>query len=351
MADHLLIMETQVLDPLDGPQWEEQISAHPDANFFHGSAWARVLSKTYGHRPLYLRGSRNNKTAFLLPMMEVNSALTGRRGVCLPFTDLCGPLVFDVAVLPTLVDKLREFACERRWQHFELRGCGGVPTDATAAVAFYGHTLGLHRSAETISAGFASAIRRAIRKAERSELRMQVAHTRESVCEFYRLHVRTRRRHGVPPQPISFFLRIWEEVILPGLGFVSLAWRRAKPIAAAMFFCRAGRAVYKFGASDETFQALRPNNLVMWEAIRFLLRQGARSLHFGRTSLHHEGLRRFKLAWGTTEETIRYFRFDLRRGAWAVSRDKTAGFHNVVFGHLPLALNRLAGTVIYPHLD
>jgi hypothetical protein len=28
-----------------------------------------------------------------------------------------------------------------------------------------------------------------------------------------------------------------------------------------------------------------------------------------------------------------------------------SGFHRVVFARLPLALNRLAGAVIYPHLD
>lgn len=345
-------MEVQVLNPLDDPQWEKLISTHPDASFFHGSAWARVLSKTYGHRPLYLRGSQDGKTTVLLPMMEVNSALTGRRGVCLPFTDACGPLVFDGSLtVPALMEKLCQLAYERRWRHFELRGRGAMSADAIPALAFYGHTLDLCRSVESISAGFASAVRRAIRKAERSDLRAQVVHTWEAVRDFYRLHVQTRRRHGVPPQPISFFSRIWEEVIRPKLGFVSLAWCRAKAIAAAVFFCRAGRAVYKFGASDESFQELRPNNLVMWEGIRFLRDWGAQSLHFGRTSLHHEGLRRFKLAWGTEEEKMEYFQFDMPRGAWAVSHDKTTGFHNAVFGRLPLALNRLAGAMVYPHLD
>ena len=345
-------MEAQILDPLDHPRWEELISAHPDASFFHGSAWARVLSRTYGHRPFYLHGHQNGKTAMLLPMMEVNSPLTGRRGVCLPFTDVCGPLVFDVdTAASTLVDKLHDLARERLWRHFELRGRGALPVDATPALMFYGHTLDFHCSVEAIFARFASAVRRAIRKAERSALRVQIAHTYESVRDFYRLHVQTRRRHGVPPQPISFFLRIWEEIIRPGLGFVSLARYRTAAVAAAVFFWRGERAVYKFGASDQIFQELRPSNLAMWEGIRFLHGRGIQTLHFGRTSVHHNGLRRFKLAWGAQEETLEYFRFDVRRGTWTTSKDKTAGFHNLVFGHLPTTLNRLAGKMIYPHLD
>ena len=328
------------------------ISAHPDASFFHGAAWARVLNRTYGHQPLYACCGDARQPLALLPLMEVNSAWTGRRGVCLPFTDVCGPLVFDrAAALPAITGTLQALARERRWRHFEVRGPGAVPAGAAPSTAFYGHTLDLRGGPESLFAGFAGAVRRAIRKAERSGLRARVAHTREAVGEFYRLHVLTRRRHGVPPQPIAFFFRIWEEVIRPGLGFVSLSLSRARTVAAAVYFCRAGRAVYKFGASDEAFQEHRPNNLSMWEGIRFLCGLGARSLHFGRTSLHHEGLRRFKLAWGATEEKMEYFQFDSKSASWAVARDKTAGFHTAVFRRLPSTLNRLAGTLLYPHLD
>ncbi len=328
------------------------ISAHPEAGFFHGSAWARVLHQTYGHRPWYACCGDPRQPLALLPLMEVDSALTGRRGVCLPFTDLCGPLVFDeAAALASITGTLRDLARERRWRHFEVRGPGSAPVGALPSTTFYGHTLDLRAGPEPLFAGFDGSVRRAIRKAERCGLGARIVHTREAVREFYRLHVQTRRRHGAPPQPIAFFFRIWEEVIKPGLGFVALAMRQARPVAAAVYFCRAGRAIYKFGASDEAFQEERPNNLAMWEGIRHLCGLGARSLHFGRTSLHHEGLRRFKLAWGAKEERMEYFQFDLKNSAWAVSRDKTAGFHTAVFRRLPSVLNRLAGTVLYPHLD
>ena len=81
------------------------------------------------------------------------------------------------------------------------------------------------------------------------------------------------------------------------------------------------------------------------------MQNGAETLHFGRTSLENDGLRRFKLTWGTEEETIEYLKFDTARSAWVTGRDAVSGLHEAIFGRLPLVINRLAGTIIYPHLD
>ena len=150
---------------------------------------------------------------------------------------------------------------------------------------------------------------------------------------------------------MSFFLNIYEHIIKPGLGFIVLARRGSRPIAAAIFFCFGKNALYKYGASDKRFQELRANNLVMWQGIQFLARTGAEKLHFGRTECENDGLRRFKLSWGTEEETIGYFRVDPSGRECLVSAPSDSGFHKKIFARLPLAVNRLAGAMIYPHLD
>jgi len=174
---------------------------------------------------------------------------------------------------------------------------------------------------------------------------------RQAIDDFYRLHVQTRRRHGLPPQPISFFVNIYEHIIRPGFGFTVLAHRGSRPIASAIFFRFGKNALYKYGASDKRFQELRANNLVMWQGIQFLARTGAEKLHFGRTECENDGLRRFKLSWGTEEETIGYFRVDQLGRQCLVAAPHDSGFHTRIFGRLPLVLNRLAGSMIYPHLD
>jgi hypothetical protein len=339
------------VNPLCDPDWDRLVVSHPDYSFFHSAAWAKVLCKTYGHQPVYFRCSEQSELAALVPMMEVQSPLTGRRGVCLPFSDFCGPLMFVESGSVLAMNKLSELARERKWKYFEVRRKRAFAVSATPAVAFYGHTLDLRNGAEDLLTRFKSSARGALRKAARSGLIVQVTRSREAVLEFYRLHVRTRRRHGLPPQPMSFFLNVHDEVIKPGLGFVVVATSGSIPVAAAVFFHFRKKAVYKFSASDERLKEFQGNNLTMWEGIRFLVQNGIEELHFGRTTLENNGLRQFKLAWGTQEETIEYLKFNTLAGAWVTGRETSSGFHNAVFGSLPLALNRFVGAIIYPHLD
>ena len=345
-------MDLRILDPLHDADWDRLVVSHPDGNFFHSAVWAKVLVKTYGHKPFYLAFFRRRQPVALVPIMEIKSPFTGRRGICLPFSDFCCPLIFAEGESGKVLSRMSELARERNWRYFEIRGGRGMlPASAASARQFYGHKVRLSEDSEELFIRFASPVRRAIRKAQKSGLNVQVATTREAVLQFYRLHVKTRRRHGIPPQPLSFFLNIYREAIKRGHGFVVLAGSSAKFIAGAVFLQFGKNAVYKFGASNTSYQEFRGNNLVMWEAIRFLIQRGCQLLHFGRTDIENEGLRQFKMGWGTEEELIEYFKFDIEEKVWDSNGRDGLGFYNKIFRRLPLVLNRFAGSVIYPHLD
>jgi hypothetical protein len=341
----------RICDPVRNPGWDHLIALHRDAGCFHTSAWAKVLHQTYKHHPFYLRFSRGRRLAALIPLMEVRSPFTGRRGVCLPFSDACEPLVFDPDSVDLVMDRVVDFAQERRWKHLEIRGGKTCQPASSSAAIFYGHTLDLRRPIEELADRFDSSVRRAIRKAERSNISVFIDRNRQAIADFYRLHVQTRRRHGLPPQPASFFLNIYEYLIKPGLGFTVLAKRESRPIAAAIFFRFGKNALYKYGASDKQFQEFRANNLVMWQGIQLLARTGVEKLHFGRTDCENDGLRRYKLSWGTKEEAIDYFRVDPSGRKCLLPAPSDFGFHKKIFSRLPLPFNRLAGSIIYPHLD
>src|SRR2546429_3803882 len=109
-------LEMRILDPIHNPGWDVVVALHRDAGCFHTSAWAKVLRQTYNHHPFYLQFSRGRRLAALIPLMEVRSLFTGRRGVCLPFSDTCEPLIFDPEAVGLVKDQVVRFARERRWR-------------------------------------------------------------------------------------------------------------------------------------------------------------------------------------------------------------------------------------------
>ena len=156
-----------IVNPLDQPNWDAQLANFPEATFFHGAAWARVLRDTYGHRPVYFCRYAGEQLHQLLPMMEVSSALTGRRGVSLPFADFCSPLSAGAEDVGELYAFAMEHGRERNWRYMEARGRFNRWRGATASVSFFGHTIhlggdsGMFREMD-------GAVRRGIRKAEQA---------------------------------------------------------------------------------------------------------------------------------------------------------------------------------------
>ena len=339
----------EIVDPLADPSWDVAVAAHPRATIFHRFAWAAVLRQTYGHHLCYARFADHTPSTALVPLAEVRSWLTGRRGVSLPFTDACDAL--SVADGAPVFAALCQLGLRRGWKHLELRGSAIVPASATPSVQFLQHDLDLTQGPEKLIAAYAPSVRRALRKGEGSGLTIEISSSAEAIRAYFQLHVQTRQRHGAPPQPWAFFKNLHRFVLGKGLGFVVLAKHGAQPVAGAVFLHSGQNATYKFGAADLRFQHARPSNLVMAAGIRHLAMHGFTHLDFGRTSLANQGLRRFKRSWGARETSTSYFRYDLRHQRWSTAIDRAAGASNALFRRLPTTLNRMIGAFLYRHLD
>jgi hypothetical protein len=338
------------VNPLEDPGWDAKLRSNSSSSFFHSAAWAKVLHSTYAYAPVYFILSESGRIRALLPLMEVNSWLTGRRGVSLPFTDDCQPLCFGAASFRCVFQETMRYAKARDWKYVECRGGKEFLADAPASTSFYGHRLSLADKEEVLFANIDGAVRRAIRKAEKSGVTVEFCQSLDAVRIFYALQCKTRRKHGLPPQPFRFFRNIHNHILSQNRGFVVLARYQQVPVAAAVFFHWEKKAIYKYGASDETFQHLRANNLVMWKAIKWYAQHGFEELDFGRTSLANDGLRRFKLGWGTQEHRIEYVRYDRRASGFVTVKDEASGWHNRVFHTLPGFVSRQIGAVLYKHV-
>jgi hypothetical protein len=336
------------VNPLEYPNWDALLTSRPDFSFFHGAAWARVLTETYGYQPHYFVTGAAESPQTVLPLMEVDSWLTGRRGIALPFTDECPPLGAQPGTIKSIFEAAIAFGKTRGWKYIEVRG-GRDSLGTPASIAFHGHQLEITTDESAMFDRMDASARKAVRKAEKDGVTVEIAQSIDALREFYRLQCLTRKRHGLPPQPWPFFVNIHRFILSQNLGMVALATQAGRKIAASVYLYQGGRAIYKYGASDFAHQQLRGPNLVMWEAMKWLARRGVTRLNLGKTSLNNEGLRRFKLQLGAQEEVIEYVKFDLRDGRHVTESDGVEGWHNAVFRALPVFASRAAGSFLYRH--
>lgn len=340
---------TLSLDPISDPAWLALLEDSRSVEAFHHPRWLELLSTQYGYSISARCIEAEGEIAAGIPIARIESRLTGQRLVSLPFSDICPPVLAegaDPGALASLAEALLE---EQRRTGTEIIVHAPLPDMPGAFVQprFFRHLLPLAADPAEVESHYSkSQVKRGIKKALREGLRAERRTDVPALDAFYGLHVRTRKKLGVPTQP-KRFIRRFSELFDAGLGFVELVLDGERPIAAAVFLTYAGTMTYKYGASDARELGKRPNNLLFSEAIRWGCEAGFQTLDFGRTDSDNEGLRAFKRSWGASEEELSYTYFaDREPSAELRVRDRAL---SAAIKRSPAGLSRLVGEALYGH--
>jgi CelD/BcsL family acetyltransferase involved in cellulose biosynthesis len=295
--------------PLWDPAWMRFVESCVDAGPFHHPAWAEMLAESYRLEAfaLVVRSPEGAVTGGL-PMIAVARGRR-RRWISLPFTDWCGPLLSRGTTREGFAAALDRVRRANGLVRLEVRDAIGNGRGYDRAEGFR-HVRALGPDADAVFADIGKRRRRGICKAEREGVSVRrIEGPQDLRRSFYRLHVLTRRRLGVPVQPVRFFELLWSRLLARGLGFGLVGQRDGVPIAAALFLHHGGQLVYKFSASDWDLRHLRGTDAVIAQALRWGCGHGCRALDFGRTETGNEGLRIFKASWGAQERPLSYATF------------------------------------------
>ena len=340
--------DLHVIDPRNDDAYDAWVGSRRASTVFHCSAWARLLADSYRFRPAYLLLNRESEVAACLPLMEVDSLITGRRGVSLCFSDSCEAVADGREEFHALLQGALARGRERNWRYLEFRGErfleGEVPSSC-----FVHHTVALSRDTDEILARVRKSMVRGIRKAQKEGVRVRFHQDLAGVLAYYDLHCLTRKRQGVPPQPRSYFVNLHRHLIGRGLGFTLLAYHAGAAVAGAICLHYGSNAIYKYGASDERYQSLRANNLLFWEMITRCAQNGFDSLSLGRTDTDNSGLIHFKDGWGGVRSELRYYRYDFRKGGFCGPGPRGWDY-SALMKKLPRAMLRALGELGYRHM-
>src|SRR5271165_2794633 len=106
------------IEPLQDSRWDNLVQNHPRASVFHSSPWLRALSRTYGYEPIaYTTSPAGQDLQNGIVFCRIESWLTGRRLVSLPFSDHCEPLMREPEDLEAFATGLEEEASKGHWRY------------------------------------------------------------------------------------------------------------------------------------------------------------------------------------------------------------------------------------------
>jgi hypothetical protein len=340
-------------NPLHDRRWPEFVERHPHASVFHASGWLEALSRTYGYEPIvYSTSPPNTELTNGLVLCRVNSWITGRRLVSLPFTDHCEPLVEALADRTAVQRALKQALEERRGlDYVELR-----PRDADSwsdpaagkGDSFAFHVLDLRRPLEQIFAGLhQSTLQRKIRRAERESVSYEAGTSDALLNDFYKLLLQTRRRHMLPPQPVEWFRNLMSRM---GRDVtIRVASKDGRAVAAILTLSWRDTMTYKYGCSDARYHPLGAMPFLLWKAIEEAKTQGLVRLDLGRSDVDNTGLIKFKDRWGAARADLSYVRYSSTPSRRSVVSGPLQRLRRAL-PYMPDSVLVGAGKLLYPHI-
>jgi len=344
-----------LIDPAVDRRWNEFVEAHAEGMVFHRSEWARVLIEAYGYRPRYhvIEDERGMIRA-AWPAMLVDSKITGRRLVMLPFSDHCRPLVGNTEEARLLMEAVIEDAGELGATRIEVRGWPGViPVleKLTPVRGYVRHVVDLREGREKLLRGVAVNSRRSLKRAEHHGVTTRLAESLKDLDAFFQLNLKLRRRHGMLPQPRRFFYAIYRHCIQSNQGYIMLAERQGVVLAGLLCLRHNDVTLDKYAVNDRDLQEYRGSHCVMWKAMEMEIDRGAAWYDMGRSDASAQSLHWFKEQWGAQKVDNPYL-YHPRPGG--VNTEDPSGARKTVLGlfarFAPDPVYRAAGSLAYRHL-
>jgi lipid II:glycine glycyltransferase (peptidoglycan interpeptide bridge formation enzyme) len=342
------------IDPITDLRWASFVEQHSDASVFHTREWLRTLQQTYGYKPVAYGTSNGNELTNAVVFCQVESRLTGKRLVSLPFSDHCQPLASGKD-LREILNYLHDNCSTERFKYLELRpvfletGMDENKQPFVLSERFSLQKVDLRPELNVIYKNLHdSSIRRKVKRADREDLVYETGRSEELQKKFRHLLLLTRRRHKLPPQPSS-----WLRNIVNSLGEMVTIHMLSKsdiPVASIVTLKYKRSIVYKYGCSDTRFNNIGATPLLFWKLIQQAKVENVQTLDLGRSSYEDRGLIAFKEHLGAVSSELAYYRNRIPTKQQLVLSVRASVLARQALIHLPDSLFSRVGQLLYRHI-
>lgn len=321
----------------DPHEWDSFVAGDEHATASHLHGWRRVIERVYQHDCPYLVARREGRIAGVLPLVDVRSMAFGRFLVSMPFLNGGGP-IGSPAAIEVLTAKAVELARERRARVLELRAGRALDTQLADNVEKVECVLDLPASSEALWSAFPAKLRSQIRRPQKAN--MEFRSGPQEIEAFFGVFARNMRDLGSPTHPLRFFKTLAEE--LPDQVSFGCVYHADRPVAGGCAVQWRDEVEMTWASSLREHSNLAPNMLLYWAFMERATNAGLRRFNFGRCT-PGTGSHRFKAQWGTTDNSLHWYRATLRAGAATPKQEGGLSIATRIWQRVPVPLATMVG--------
>lgn len=326
-------IDVSTLTHPDEPAWQAYVNDHPDATIYHTLGWRDIIHHEYRFEPVYLSAKEGERIVGVLPMFLVKN-LRGRRLVSLPFSIYGGPLADGAEIAYALICKCMEMVNEGKTSAIEIKPHTHISDNVAELEAVecgVGTTIDLTVGVDILWKRLTD--RNDVNRAVSEGLSFSISEG-DALDRFYRLQLMTRKRLGLPVPSIRYYRSFFEK--MPGMVKLALVKKGEVSVAGGLFFVYNGTVLYALGASDQRYLSSRPNDLLIWDMMKWSASAGYKEFDLGPTPSDDIGLLHFKGKWGGYKLAVVKYHYPSKK-------EEANKRGSLLFNIMPSSIARLVG--------
>jgi lipid II:glycine glycyltransferase (peptidoglycan interpeptide bridge formation enzyme) len=280
-------------------EWKKLVES-TNGSIFQTYEWVKTIENSLGYEPIFIINENSGMVFF-------------KRKAKLPFLNVClsegGPLFSEKSQVLKILEEFKSYCT--RWDI--LYSTITPPPllnldDEFKKLNFYSTThytyiLDCNQPLELIWKNLSKKARWGVKKAERSNVNVEITDLVENWKAFYSIYEETCKRTHITLYPFSFFKSILENLVPKNMAKLFVAKLGEKIIAGALILTYGKCMLFHFSASLQEFLKYEPNDLLQWKIIEYGNKNNFEKYDFGGVDYSQPEskvywISKFKEKWG-----------------------------------------------------
>lgn len=285
----------------DSSTWEKFMSSRSEANFLHSWNWGKFhheLGKSVQRTGFYLGEKLEGVMLSIVEKAKRATYLTVPGGPLINWRDKDAIAAFQSSAVAIAKDhgcsfvRVRPQLLENK-ESSEIFAGMGFRLSPMHLHAELTHQLDLTESEVELLSSMRKSTRYEIKRGQKLGIKVSSSTDQGQIEDFYRLQLKTAKRHGFVPFSLNFLAKQFEVFSRDGQAMLYSASLKDKLLTQAIIIVYGHEADYHYAASTEANRKYPGSYLLQWEAIKEAKRRG---------------MSRYNL-WGVAPEGAKHHRF------------------------------------------